>query len=71
MLMENFYRDNAIARTRDIERKTTEELIVTKAKLADAQFELTSQTRDLLAAKAECKISFNSKSFLLKFTQIQ
>jgi protein HOOK3 len=71
ILMEDFYRDNAIARTRNMERKATEELKVTKAKLADVQFELTSQTRDLLAAKAECKLSFNSKYYLLTLTQIQ
>ena len=59
MLMDKFYRDNAIASTRDLERKATEELKITKAKLAAVQSELTSQNRDLLAAQADCKQSSN------------
>jgi protein HOOK3 len=57
MLTEEFYRDSAIASTRDLERKAAEELKVAKAKLADAQSELTSQYRDLLAAKADCTLN--------------
>lgn len=55
MLMVEFYRDNAIASTRDLERKASEELASTKLKLADLQTDLTAHHRDLLAARADCK----------------
>lgn len=57
ILTKEFCRDQVIARTRDIERKATEELKVTKAKLQDVESQLNSQHRDLLAAKADCKLS--------------
>jgi protein HOOK3 len=56
MLMVEFYRDNAIASTRDLARKATEELKATKAKLAETQMSLTAQYRDLLAAQADCTL---------------
>jgi protein HOOK3 len=59
LLTNEFYRDRAIAITRDLERKATEELKATKAKLADVQSELTSQYRELLDAKADCKLFSN------------
>ena len=59
LLTNEFYRDRAIAITRDLERKATEELNATKAKLTDVQSELTSQYRELLDAKADCKLSSN------------
>lgn len=57
MLMVEFYRDNAIASTRDLERKANEELKATKAKLADVQSEVTAHHRDLLAVQADCTLS--------------
>ena len=59
LLTNEFYRDRAIAITRDLERKATEELKATKAKLADVQSELTCQYRELLEVKADCKLSSN------------
>ena len=56
MLMVEFYRDNAIASIRDLERKATEELKITKTKLAEAQSQLTSHHRDLLATRADCTL---------------
>ena len=58
LLTKEFCRDQVIARTRDMERKATEELKFMKAKLQDAESQLNSKTRDLLAAKADCKLSF-------------
>ena len=58
MLMVEFYRDEAIASTRELERNATEDLKATKAKLADIQSQLTSQYRDLVAAQADCTINF-------------
>ena len=57
MLMVEFYRDNAIASTRDLERKATEELKTTKAKLTEVQSQLESQYRDLIAAQGDCMSS--------------
>lgn len=54
LLTNDYYRDKAIAISRDLERKAIEELTTTKAKLADTQSELTSQYRELLQVKADC-----------------
>ena len=55
ILMEDFYRNEAVINTRRLYLEANHELISTKGKLAETQAVLSSRDRELLAAKADCK----------------
>jgi protein HOOK3 len=57
ILTDDFYRNEAVMSTRKLYLEANQELTSIKSRLAEIQAELSSRDRELLAAKADCKIS--------------
>ncbi|KAG9231017.1 hypothetical protein BJ875DRAFT_430577 [Amylocarpus encephaloides] len=53
LLTDGFYRDEAVAKTRNLYLEAAHDLSICKAKLTTTQAELTSRDREYLAAKAD------------------
>lgn len=69
ILMEGFYRDDAVLHTRKLYLEANRELSSTKSKLAELEAALSSRDRELLTTKADRKSSgHNSLSIVPKLT---